>query len=275
MCLSSTWFSRKPLRFEIPLMQAPPYWRVIDFISDLHLQASEIATFQAWKSYMQGNTADAVFILGDLFEVWIGDDGLDDFESACLEVLKQATTRQAVFFLHGNRDFLLGRAAANASGIALLPDPVSLAFAGSRWLLTHGDALCLGDVEYQQFRSVVRTDEWQKDFLAKPVPERQRIARELRDASNDRKAQNLVYADIDPPTAQSWLSAAHTLHMIHGHTHRPGDSDVGAGCRRSVLSDWDMDATVARAQVLRLTWNPDIPTPAVLRRLTPAAACAT
>jgi UDP-2,3-diacylglucosamine hydrolase len=261
------------LHFDIPLMQAPPHWRVIDFISDLHLQASEMATFQAWKTYMQGNTADAVFILGDLFEVWIGDDGLGAFESTCLEVLKQATARQAVFFLHGNRDFLLGQVSANASGMTLLPDPVALGFAGDRWLLTHGDALCLADVDYQQFRALVRSVAWQRDFLAQSVSERQRVASGLRAASAQRKAQNTVYADVDSPMAHAWLNAAQALHMIHGHTHRPGDSELGAGYRRSVLSDWDMGAPVARAQVLRLAWNPAIPTPAVLQRLSPATAC--
>ena len=273
MCRWKTWFSRKPLRFEIPLMQAPPDWRVVDFISDLHLEASEAATFQAWETYMHGNTADAVFILGDLFEVWIGDDGLGTFEASCLGVLKQASARQAVFFLHGNRDFLLGAGSANASGITLLPDPIALEFAGNRWLLTHGDALCLGDEDYQQFRAIVRTAEWQHDFLAKPALERQRLARELRGASNHRKAQQAVYADVDPTLAQSWLRSAQALHMIHGHTHRPGDNELGAGYQRSVLSDWDLGAPVARAQVLRLAWNPESSTASAVQRLTPAAAC--
>lgn len=258
--------------FDVPLNQAPPHWRVVDFISDLHLQASETATFQAWKAYMQGNAADAVFILGDLFEVWIGDDGLGDFEFSCLEVLKQAATRQAVFFMRGNRDFLLGDVFANAAGITLLPDPVALEFGGNRWLLTHGDALCQGDVDYQQFRALVRSSAWQHAFLAQSVPERQRMARELRAGSAQRKAQNTVYADIDVPMAQSWLGAAHAPHMIHGHTHRPGDSELGAGLRRSVLSDWDLGAPVARSQVVRLVWAPETSTAPVLQRLSPGAA---
>jgi UDP-2,3-diacylglucosamine hydrolase len=255
-------------------MQSPPHWRVIDFISDLHLQASEKATFQAWKTYMQDNTADAVFILGDLFEVWIGDDALGDFESACLEVIKHAASRQAVFFLHGNRDFLLGEAFANACAITLLPDPVTLEFAGHRWLLTHGDALCLDDVDYQQFRNRVRSAAWQSDFLAQSVPERQRLASELRRASADRKASNSFYADVDSPMAQSWLRTSDATHLIHGHTHRPGDDEIAAGYQRSVLSDWDLDASVPRAQVLRLGWNPSVSSRPVLQRLSPAAACA-
>ena len=261
------------MHFDVPLNQAPPDWRVVDFISDLHLQPSEQATFQAWKTYMQDNTADAVFILGDLFEVWIGDDGLGAFESTCLDVFKHAAARQPVYFLHGNRDFLLGDVFANAAGITLLPDPVALEFGGNRWLLTHGDALCLGDVEYQQFRALVRSSAWQHAFLAQSVPERQRMARELRAGSAQRKAQNAVYADIDFSMAQSWLRAAHALHMIHGHTHRPGDSEWGAGLRRSVLSDWDLGAPVARSQVVRLVWNPEASTPPVVQRLSPATAC--
>lgn len=266
-------FSRKPLPFDIKLRQAPPDWRVIDFISDLHLQSSEEATFRAWKTYMENNTADAVFILGDLFEVWIGDDAMGRFENVCLAVLKQAAARQAVFFLHGNRDFLLGAAFATAAGITLLPDPVALEFAGSQWLLTHGDALCLGDVDYQRFRSLVRTSEWQHGFLAQSVPERQRVANALRAASNQHKAQNTVYADADAPMARAWLSAAKSIHLIHGHTHRPGDSALGIGYRRSVLSDWDLGAAVARAQVLRLVWNPEISASLLMHRLSPAEAC--
>jgi UDP-2,3-diacylglucosamine hydrolase len=266
-------FSRKPLPFDIELRQAPPDWRVLDFISDLHLQSSEEATFQAWKTYMENNTADAVFILGDLFEVWIGDDALGNFENACLDVLKQATARQAVFFLHGNRDFLLGAAFAAGSGITLLPDPVALEFGGKRWLLTHGDALCLGDVDYQHFRTLVRSMAWQRNFLAQSVPERQRVAGELRAGSARRKAQNTVYADADSSLAQIWLSAAKSAHLIHGHTHRPGDSALGIGYHRSVLSDWDLGAPLARAQVLRLVWNPEIATPPLVQRLSPAQAC--
>lgn len=255
-------------------MQAPPSWRVIDFISDLHLQASEAATFEAWRAYMQGNAADAVFILGDLFEVWIGDDGLTEFESHCRDILKKSTARQAVFFLRGNRDFLLGNDFANASGLTLLTDPVTLEFATHRWLLTHGDALCLDDVAYQQFRELVRSPAWQLDFLAKPVHERQRIARELRKGSEQRKTQIAICADVDQSLAQSWLRLAQTSHLIHGHTHRPGDSELGAGYERSVLSDWDMGAPVARSEVLRLAWNPISNKRPDVQRLSPTAACA-
>ncbi|MDO8264066.1 MAG: UDP-2,3-diacylglucosamine diphosphatase, partial [Gallionella sp.] len=135
-----------------PVLQAPSSWRHVDFISDLHLQASETATVQAWQDYMQSTRADAVFILGDLFEVWVGDDviggALDPdqapgFEARCAQILQAASRRLAIYFMHGNRDFLLGPAFASASGMTLLNDPTVLDFAGQRWLLSHGDALCL------------------------------------------------------------------------------------------------------------------------------------
>jgi UDP-2,3-diacylglucosamine hydrolase len=240
---------------------APANWRVVDFISDLHLQASEPQTVQAWAHYMAHTRADAVFILGDLFEVWIGDDVLappeaDDekacFEVHCSRVLQQASERCAVFFMHGNRDFLLGRAGARACGLSLLADPTALSFAGQRWLLTHGDALCLDDTEYLQFRAQVRNPAWQQAFLARPLAERRAIALDLRAQSEARKRSSASYADVDTHEAIRWLQAAHAHELIHGHTHQPADHDLGQGLRRRVLSDWDAGASPARAQVLRL-----------------------
>src|SRR5512133_3271221 len=145
-----------------PVLQAPAYWRHLDFISDLHLQASESATFNAWQHFMQTTQSDAVFILGDLFEVWVGDDVLatSGFEARCAQVLKAASQRLSIFLLHGNRDFLLGSAFAQAGGLTLLHDPSVLCFAGQRWLLSHGDALCLADTDYLQFRALVRSPAW-------------------------------------------------------------------------------------------------------------------
>ena len=149
---------------------------------------------QAWEHYLAHTRADAVFILGDLFEVWVGDDGLqgqdDDarFEQRCVEILRAAAARRAVHFMHGNRDFLFGQAAAaGAAGLTLLDDPTVLTFGGQRWLLTHGDALCLDDRDYLQFRAQVRTTAWQQNFLAQPLAERRAFARGLRQQSERRK----------------------------------------------------------------------------------------
>ncbi|MEO8119315.1 MAG: UDP-2,3-diacylglucosamine diphosphatase [Rhodoferax sp.] len=245
-----------------PVLQAPSSWRHVDFISDLHLQASEAATVRAWREYMQSTRADAVFILGDLFEVWVGDDVIDaapgpdhasGFEADCAQVLKAASRRLAIFFMHGNRDFLLGPAFAKTSGMTLLDDPTVLDFAGQRWLLSHGDALCLADTDYLQFRSKVRSAPWQQEFLAKPLAERQAIARELRAQSETRKRNTVVYADVDTEASCDWLQTAHANTLIHGHTHKPADHDLVDGLRRVVLSDWDAAATPPRAEVLRLS----------------------
>lgn len=234
---------------------AAPHWQAIDFISDLHLQASEAATFNVWQQYMQRTPADAVFILGDLFEVWVGDDALQSgsFESQCADIIRQTAARIPVFFMHGNRDFLVGNTLMRLCNTRLLPDPTVLMFDGQRWLLSHGDALCIDDLPYMQFRAQVRSPEWQQAFLAKPLAERQAIARGLRQQSETRKQSGAEYADVDSQAARQLLHDAHGLTLIHGHTHKPGQHDIGGGMTRVVLSDWDADAQPARAEVLRLT----------------------
>jgi UDP-2,3-diacylglucosamine hydrolase len=218
-------------------LQAPAQWRTVDFISDLHLQASEAETFEAWRRYMAETPADAVFILGDLFEVWVGDDAAaaPGFAADCATVLRATAARVALFFMRGNRDFLV------------------LGFGGRRWLLTHGDALCLADTEYMRFRSQVRTPEWQREFLSRPLAERQAIAADLRERSTARKNSGVEYADVDSDAARAWLNAADAQVLIHGHTHRPGDHDLRPLGQRVVLSDWDARSHPPRQQVLRLT----------------------
>ena len=237
-----------------PELIATTTWRVIDFISDLHLQASEVATFDVWQRYMQSTPADAVFILGDLFEVWVGDDALQSasFESQCADVIRQTAARTPVFFMHGNRDFLVGGALMRQCNARLLQDPTVLVFQGQRWLLSHGDALCVDDLPYMQFRAQVRSTEWQSTFLAKPLADRQAIARGLREQSESKKQATTAWADVDAVTARQWLLAARAPTLIHGHTHHPATHDLGDDMRRVVLSDWHADATPARAEVLRL-----------------------
>ncbi|MBX9870819.1 MAG: UDP-2,3-diacylglucosamine diphosphatase [Burkholderiaceae bacterium] len=239
-------------------LHAPAHWRVVDFISDLHLQASEPHTVQAWRDYLAGTRADAVFMLGDLFEVWVGDDGLDGededarFERSCIQALHTASAQHALYFLHGNRDFLLGAEAARRAACTLLDDPTVLTFGGRRWLLSHGDALCLDDHDYLAFRAQVRTTAWQQAFLAQPLAQRRQIARGLRQQSEERKRSGVDYADVDAPLARQWLQQAQAAELIHGHTHKPADHELGAGLRRRVLSDWDLEAQPPRAEVLRL-----------------------
>ncbi|UJB67094.1 UDP-2,3-diacylglucosamine diphosphatase [Acidovorax sp. YS12] len=237
-------------------LTAAPAWRTVDFLSDLHLDPGHEATVQALAGYLARTHADAIFLLGDLFEVWVGDDALADpgsFESRCCALLAQAARQHALYFLHGNRDFLIGEGFARASGAALLPDPTVLAFAGQRWLLSHGDALCLDDAEYQRFRVLARSPAWQQSFLAVPLAQRRAQARGMRAQSEARKHSSAWYADVDHPAALAWLQAANARALIHGHTHRPATHVLAPGLLRHVLSDWDLDATPPRAEVLRLT----------------------
>ena len=159
-------------------LQAPAHWQAVDLISDLHLQAAEPGTFEAWAAHMRSTPADAVLLLGDVFEVWVGDDAVahDPFLQACAAVLRQASQRMTVGFMPGNRDFLVGPGFLSDCGVQALQDPTVLVWSAQRTVLSHGDALCLGDTAYQRFRAVARTPEWQNGFLAKPLAERLAMA---------------------------------------------------------------------------------------------------
>ncbi|QHE86817.1 UDP-2,3-diacylglucosamine diphosphatase [Hydrogenophaga sp. BPS33] len=248
---------------------APAGWQAVDFMSDLHLQSGEPETFDTWTRYLRSPASqrgDALFILGDLFEVWIGDDVLSAhattsaeplFWRACAAELHAFSAHTPVYFLHGNRDFLLGPAALNACGMHGLSDPTVLAFLGQRWLLSHGDELCLADTDYMRFRAQVRTPEWQRSFLAQPLARREGIARDMRTQSEARKRSTghdpNLWADVDTAAARDWLQRADAHTLIHGHTHRPATHALGeGGLQRVVLSDWDLRAAPPRAEVLRL-----------------------
>lgn len=246
-------------------LDALAHWRAIDFISDLHLQAGEPATAQAFRRYLQGCQADALLILGDLFEVWIGDDLLDaspaeratepeyDFLAGICADLRAFSARRALYVMHGNRDFLLGARFAAASGATLLDDPTLLRWGGQRVLLSHGDAWCLGDRDYLEFRAQVRSPGWQAAFLQRPLAERAALARNLRAQSEARKQDpSQDWADVDAATARDWLQASGAATLVHGHTHQPASHELGDGLQRLVLSDWDVNASPARAEALRL-----------------------
>ncbi|HUR90173.1 MAG TPA: UDP-2,3-diacylglucosamine diphosphatase [Ramlibacter sp.] len=238
-------------------LQAPPSWRTVEFISDLHLQATEPRTFEAWRGYMASCRADALFILGDLFEVWIGDDVLDEpgFAADCAAVLQATARRMPLFLMHGNRDFLVGDGLLRSCGATLLDDPTVFTLAGQRWLLTHGDALCVSDTKYMQFREMVRNAQWQREFLGKPLAERIAIGRATRTQSeeNKRAGAGIDYGEVDDALAAQWLDAADAPTMIHGHTHKPREHDLGGGRTRMVLTDWDLEASPPRREVLRVS----------------------
>lgn len=236
-------------------LAAPSHWRTVDFISDLHLQPGDPATVAAWQQYLHSTSADAVFMLGDLFEVWVGDDALAEvgsFEAECATVLHTVAQQRALFFLPGNRDFLFGASAAQRCSLRLLSDPSVLQWGQQRYLLSHGDALCVDDVDYQRFRAVARSPAWQAQFLAQPLAQRRTQAREMRQASEARKQPAAFYADVDSASAITWLQAANAKTLIHGHTHRPAEHGLAPGLSRWVLTDWDMAAQLPRAEVLRL-----------------------
>ena len=237
---------------------AAPHWQTVDFISDLHLQASEPASFHALAGYLETTPAQALFILGDLFEVWVGDDVLDDdgFEADVAKALHAASTRLELFILCGNRDFLMGERLRAACGARTLDEPSVLQWGSTRWLLAHGDAQCLGDLPYQAFRAQVRSAAWQQNFLNQSLAERQALARHMRAQSEAQKKQlvstQAPWIDLDAQACRALLAAHRADHMLHGHTHQPARHDLGEGHTRWVLSDWDMHATPPRAEVMRL-----------------------
>ena len=239
-----------------PVFQADLAWQRIDLLSDVHLRADQPRTFAAWRDHLLGTPADAVLMLGDLFEVWVGDDARrDPFEAQCLAVLQAASRQRMLAFLPGNRDFLVGDALLAEAGVQRLADPTVLLAFGQRLLLTHGDALCLSDTAYQHFRAQVRGADWQAAFLALPLDERHRQARAMRDASSMHQAALPAeqWSDVDDDAAADWLAQAGARVMVHGHTHRPALHALpGGGCRH-VLGDWDFEATPPRAQALCLT----------------------
>ncbi|MBK1688871.1 UDP-2,3-diacylglucosamine diphosphatase [Rubrivivax gelatinosus] len=235
--------------------EAPRDWRTIDFISDIHLAPALPRTTAAWREHLLHTSADAVFVLGDLFETWVGDDVRSrPFEAECAEVLAEAASRRSLAFMAGNRDFLVGARLMRETGVMGLADPTVLDAWGRRVLLTHGDALCLDDRDYLVFRAMVRSDAWQRDFLARPLDERLSIAADIRRRSEARQDDAARYADVDTAAAVAWMHAVGTAELVHGHTHRPGSETLAPGYRRHVLTDWDLDDVHApRAEVLRLT----------------------
>jgi UDP-2,3-diacylglucosamine hydrolase len=247
---------------------APAHWRSVDLVSDLHLCDALPQTFAAFSRYLNNTTADAVLILGDLFEVWVGDDmAQQGFERDCVALLAQVSQRRDLGFMVGNRDFLAGPALRASAGLLHLPDPTVLTFWGQRVLLSHGDALCLSDTPYQAFRAEVRAPAWQSAFLARPLAVRQKIAADIRHASKTRRQfDGAADADLDEPETLRWLAAAGSSTLVHGHTHRPDSHQLPGGAQRHVLSDWDLDHA-SRAEVLRIGQTG-------IRRLTPQQACA-
>lgn len=236
-----------------PTFIAPPDWRAIDFISDLHLARNTPRVFDAWAAHLRNTRADAVFILGDLFEMWIGDDiRAGSFESGCVRVLTEASRARTIAFMPGNRDFLVGDAMLESSGVMRLADPTIIVAFGTRLLASHGDALCLGDVGYQRYRAVVRRLGVQRLFRALPRAAREAVGRAMR-RRGDRPYADIGRAvDLDSDATRAWMQQAQTPTLVHGHTHAPASHEVAVGMVRHVMTDWHLDdGSPARAEVLR------------------------
>ncbi|TDK32563.1 UDP-2,3-diacylglucosamine diphosphatase [Luteimonas terrae] len=229
------------------------------FISDLHLDPARPEITALFLAFLDGEArgADALYVLGDLFESWVGDD--DPSEAGTAVATRFAALADAgvpVAFMHGNRDFLVGHDLAARAGMRLLPDPAVIDLYGRPVLLTHGDLLCSGDVEYQAVRAQVRNPAWQAHMLAQPLPARLAFAQQARDASQARAATLRTagtmesITDVAPATVEEWFVRYGVDMMIHGHTHRPAVHALqvaGRDCRRIVLGDWFEQGSVLRA----------------------------
>lgn len=221
------------------------------FISDLHLEVGRPDITRTLLQFLADNHGQctALYILGDLFEVWIGDDDPSPLADAVASALHQFSAGGAsICLLHGNRDFLLGTAYARRCGASLIEEPYLLDSPSGPILLMHGDALCTDDLDYQQFRTLVRAPAWQQEFLAKPLSERRAFAVQARKQSRSATAnKGMDIMDVNQTAVRELLysSGQHTL--LHGHTHRPAVHDVAleyaiegiTHAQRLVLGAWE------------------------------------
>jgi len=215
------------------------------FISDLHLDAAAPEAAEQFVGFLAGPArgADALYVLGDLFETWIGDDDDEPWRAQICGALRSlGEAGVACLIMHGNRDFLLQRGFEARTGCRLLDDPCVIEIGGERALLTHGDALCTDDAAYQQLRGVVRRRSWQRRFLALPLATRRALAGAAR-AGSRRHMQRVAptIMDVNPDAVVRAMRATGVRTLIHGHTHRPAIHDFeldGAPARRIVLGAW-------------------------------------
>jgi UDP-2,3-diacylglucosamine hydrolase len=223
------------------------------FISDLHIDASRPAITQQFLSFLQteATNAEALYILGDLFESWVGDDAADPAQSAAIAGLRELTAGATpCFVMHGNRDFLLGPQFCAMTGTLLLPDPLIVTLYGEPVLVMHGDALCTDDCAYQRLRATVRDADWQRQFLALSVAQRRALAGAARVGSQAHTATlEYAIADVNAASVAAALRTAGTATLLHGHTHRPGIHPLqidGRACTRIVLGDWYTQGSLLR-----------------------------
>ena len=223
------------------------------FISDCHLDASRPEVTSALTGFLRKRAAKAryLYILGDLFEAWLGDDNPAPEYHQVIDSLRQLAPDTEVFFMAGNRDFLLGETFAGITNIRLLEEPHILQLDNSRVALLHGDTLCTDDHDYQTFRTMVRNTKWQSDFLARPLVERQHIAARLRSESADAMARKTMeIMDVNPAAVEKCFRENRASTIIHGHTHRPAVHQLDSNLSRIVLGDWGREPSY-------LSWSHD------------------
>lgn len=225
------------------------------FISDLHLHGDRPEAIEAFKAFLGElpGRASALYILGDLFEFWIGDDVPLPAYLDALEALRRAgESGLPLYFMHGNRDFLIGDGFEQATGCRILADPAVVDLGGEPVLLMHGDTLCTDDTEYQQFRRQVRDPQWQRVFLSQPLERRLEIARAYRNESVKRTGEKAMeIMDVAQRAVEDAMTRHRVRYLIHGHTHRPAVHDLVVRDRpaqRIVLGDWYDQGSV-------LEWN--------------------
>lgn len=228
------------------------------FVSDVHLQPSFPLTTQAFHEFLHGHATKSprLYLMGDLFEYWAGDDDIPTpYNREIVEAIHAVgIAGTAVFWIGGNRDFLVGKAFAEASGLKLLPDPYVETLAGKQIVLTHGDAQCTNDDAYMKFRSMVREPNWQRQFLAMPLEQRKTIIDSMREGSRDAQ-RDKPYTDVNAAAIATLFEQTGAEIMIHGHTHRPAEHVEESGHVRRVrhvLPDWDCDTTPQRGGWLAL-----------------------
>ena len=215
------------------------------FISDLHLSEARPAANEKFIDFVEGTarSADALYVLGDLFEYWIGDDDVGEPFNAVIAgfFARLARAGVRVYVMHGNRDFLMGERFCAATGAALLEDPTVVEL-GEKTLLAHGDTLCTDDLDYQAWRATARSQAWQQDFLAQPLGARRQAVGALRDKSREViQAKEAEIMDVNDDAVRDALRRHGATRLIHGHTHRPGHHVLevdGRRCERWVLPDW-------------------------------------
>ena len=236
------------------------------FISDLHLEDDRPDIADQFLRFLETEAlqADALYILGDLFESWVGDDDPNEHYQWIKQALCKLTKKGVpVYFMHGNRDFMIGEAFAGETGVTILPDPHVATIHGDQVLLSHGDAYCTDDLEYQAFRKMSRDPQWQAMMLAKSLEERLAFAAQARQASKARGGtMSEEIMDVNADAIDAALREAGVQIMLHGHTHRPAVHELtvdGTAAQRIVLGDWYEQGSVVR-------WDDDGPVLATLER---------